>query len=237
MNTSVKQNSTHALLIATLLTLGAAGLQAAENPRIVPVTSKTHGKTYGQWGAAFWQWVLSIPVDRNPLTDTTGDFCGEGQSGPVWFLAGTFGNSAERSCTIPAGKTIFMPVFNWIFGSGVFDCDPTVPGVTCDVESLRASAAVNTEVAEVLEVTLDGLPVANVRGYRAFSPEPFSITYPEESVVGVAAGTYFPQVSDGYWLMLAPLSKGGHTIEIHVTAPGTIFGLIDYTVVHHLTVK
>ena len=31
------------------------------------------------------QWVLSIPADRNPLMDMTGEFCGEGQSGAVWF--------------------------------------------------------------------------------------------------------------------------------------------------------
>ena len=26
-------------------------------------------------GAAYWQWGLSIPVDENPLLDTTGEKC------------------------------------------------------------------------------------------------------------------------------------------------------------------
>jgi hypothetical protein len=138
---------------------------------------------------------------------------------------------------MPAGKALFMPVYNWIFGSGVFDCDPTVPGVPCNVDDLSALAAANTEVATVLEVTIDGVPVQNVRDYRASSPDPFSITYPENSVVGVPAGTYYPQVADGYWLMLAPLSKGKHTIEIHVVAPGTLYGTIEFTSVTHLTVE
>src|SRR5262245_56063587 len=227
-------------LVAAFALLPAAAALAAErnsNPTIIPFNAKPYGKTYGEWSAAWWQWALSIPADRNPITDTTGQFCDEGQSGPVWFYAGTFGNSAERSCSVPAGKAIFMPVYNWIFGAGVFDCDPTVPDVPCDVPALQAAAAANTDAADVLEVTIDGVPVQNVRGYRASSPGPFSITYPENSVVGAAAGTYYPQVSDGFWLMLVPLTKGGHTLEVHVLAPGTTSGTIEFTVITHLTVE
>lgn len=228
------------LLSALVLLLAAVPAQADSpnlNPGILPPNSTPHDLTYGDWTARWWQWVLSIPADRNPLTDATGEFCDEGQSGPVWFLAGTFETSAERSCTMPQGKHIFIPVFNWIFGSGVFDCDPTVPGVECDVEALQAAAAANTEAAEILEVTIDGKAVQNVSAYRAFSPEPFPITYPDNSVTGVPAGTYYPQVSDGYWLMLKPLKKGEHTITIHVLAPDTIFGTIEYTIVTHLIVE
>lgn len=235
-----KAKTTAILTLASWALIAASTALGAErnsNPGIFPPGASPYGDSYGQWAARWWQWVLSIPADRNPLTDETGAFCAEGQSGPVWFYAGTFGNSAERSCTVPAGKAIFMPVFNWIFGSGVFDCEPTVPGVPCDVEALRASAAANTEAAQVLDVIIDGVPVQNVRDYRARSPEPFSVTYPENSVVGVPAGTYFPQVADGYWLMLAPFPKGVHTVSIHVVAPGTIFGTIEYTVTTHLTVE
>jgi hypothetical protein len=222
------------MLIAAVSTARPPGPNP--NPSILPPNSTPYGHSYGEWAARWWQWALSIPADRNPLADTSGEFCDEGQSGPVWYLAGTFGNSADRECTVPAGKAIFVPVFNWIFGSGVFDCDPTVPGVPCDVDTLRAKAAANTEAAEDLDVIIDGVPVQNVRAYRASSPEPFSITYPENSVVGVPSGTYFPQVADGYWLMLAPLSKGQHTIQLHVSAPDTDFGLIEFVVVTHLTV-
>lgn len=207
------------------------------NPSILLPSSNPYGHSYSGWVVQWWQWAFSIPADRNPLTDETGAFCGEGQSGPVWFHAGTLGNSAERACSVPAGKAIFMPVFNWVFGAGVFDCDPTVPGVPCDVPTLEASAAANTEAAQVLEVWIDGVPVQSVRDYRASSAGPFSLTYPENSLVGVPAGTYFPNVADGYWLMLAPLSKGAHTIHIHVVAPDTIFGLIQFDVITHITVN
>ena len=244
MNTTAKENSTSplrsllpALLIAAGLALGGIHAQAAASPGVLPVVSKPHGKSYGEWASAYWQWALSIPADRNPIADATGAFAGEGQSGSVWFLPGTFGNSVDRSIRIPTGKTLLVPVSHWIFGAGVFDCDPTVPGVPCDVDELRLLAAANTEAADLLEVTIDGVALKNVRNYRALSPTPFSLTLPENSVVGVPAGTYSPQVADGYWLMLAPLSKGAHTIEIRVKAPGTIFGLIEYTVIHRLTVN
>ncbi len=56
----------------------------------------------------------------NPVEDNTGKFCGLGQSGPVWFLAGTFGGTVERTCTIPAGKALFYPLVNSIW----IDCPP-----------------------------------------------------------------------------------------------------------------
>jgi hypothetical protein len=228
------------LTVAVTMWLGAASSVPAgarnSNPSVLPPQSKAYGKSYGEWSILFWQWAMSIPADRSPVIDPTGEFCDEGQSGPVWFV-GSVGGSSERVCHIPAGKAVFMPVFNWIFGSGVFDCDPTVPGVPCDVETLRASAAANTEAAEVLDVTIDGVPLEDPRAYRAISPEPFSVTYPENSIVGVEAGTYYPQVSDGYWLMLAPMSKGEHNVTVHVVAPGTIFGTIEYTTINHFFVE
>ena len=33
----------------------------------------------------------------------------------------------------------------------------------------------------------------------------------------VPAGTYAPQVADGYWLLLGPLSPGRHKISVSVT--------------------
>src|SRR2546427_7156737 len=70
------------------------------NPGIAPPNSHPHGLTYGEWNGRWWQWALSIPSDVNPVLDTTGVHCAEGQTGKVWFLAGTFGGAATRTCTI-----------------------------------------------------------------------------------------------------------------------------------------
>ena len=68
---------------------------------VFPADSKPYGLTYGQWAAKWWQWSYSIPEENNPIKDTTGKDCAINQSGPVWFLAGTAGRSAEKKCTIP----------------------------------------------------------------------------------------------------------------------------------------
>src|SRR5262245_2884044 len=135
-----------AVSVSLLVSPPSVLAQRNPNPGVLSPTSKPYGKSYSEWAAAWWQWGLSIPADRNPLSDRTGEFCDEGQSGPVWFSGG-LATSGERTCTIPAGKALFMPIFNSIFGAGVYDCDPTVPGVPCDVPTLLAAAAVNTEAA------------------------------------------------------------------------------------------
>ncbi len=211
-----------------------AGKGNADNPGIAPPQSSAHGATYGEWAVKWWQWALGIPAAQNPVADTTGQFAAVGQAGPVWFLAGTFGGDAERTVAVPPGKALFMPVYNWIFGAGVFDCDPSNPGVPCDVPTLQQSAAHNTTSAQLLEAWVDGVAVNNLRSYRGTSPGAFSIVLPAENVLGLDAGLYYPQVADGYWLLLSPLSAGKHTIVVHVV-PDSSLGTA-FTVTYHLTI-
>ncbi|MFG0314202.1 MAG: hypothetical protein ACF8LL_08460 [Phycisphaerales bacterium] len=228
-----------ATVCALTLALGAYAMSGGNpNPGINPPHSHAHGKTYGEWASSWWQWALGIPADRSPLLDDSGQFCGEGQDGPVWFLPTNFGWDAEKYATVPEGKAIFMPIFQVVFGEAVYDCGASNPSVPCDVPTLRDTAAANIMPAEVLLVTIDGVVVEEPFAYRAFSPEPFSIYLPEGNVVGLPEGDYSPNVADGFWLMLAPLAPGEHEISTYVYAPDTpYFGTIEYTVITHLTVE
>jgi hypothetical protein len=203
----------------------------------LPINSQPFGKSYGEWTVAYWQWALGIPFAQNPwANDPTGAFAAVGQTGPVWFLGGTLGSSAERTLTIPLGKAIFMPINQWIFGATVFDCEPSNPGVVCDVPTLQAAAATNATASTTLEVTVDGNAV---QGFRATSPGAFNVTLPAGNVPEVGfgaptpAGTYGPHVSDGYWLMLSAASAGEHTITVHVVNP--FAG--EYFITYHITVQ
>jgi len=226
MNNKDERNSVsgHMRLVTALgatLFLALTTVASFADTVIVPPDSTpdaAYGKTYDQWTVAWWQWAFSIPAAVNPVLDTTGAYASEGQSGPVWFLAGTFGGGTiKRNITIPAGKAIFMPVYNWIFGASVYDCQPSNPGVPCHVPTLQASAAAATTSVQSMQVTIDGQSVNQLTQYRAASPGAFSVTLPDSNVVGLPAGTYAPQVADGYWLLLAPLEPGKHRISVEVT--------------------
>src|SRR5882672_9250621 len=92
-----------AFVAATLILGNVLALNAA-NVGVFQVNSKPYyGKTYGQWVVAYWQWAMSIPIANNPwANDPTGAYAAIGQSGPVWFLGGTLGDSVTRNITIPA---------------------------------------------------------------------------------------------------------------------------------------
>jgi hypothetical protein len=157
------------------------------------------------------------------------------QGGKVWFLASSFfGGTFERTCTVPTGKALFFPIIPAAFGAAVFDCEPTNPGVPCDVTALRTAAAESMQPV-TLEVSIDGEALSNLGDYEVQSPV-FSVTLPEGNVAGVPSGTYTPMVSDGYWLMLAPLSAGEHTIHIKTSITDGIFAGIETEVTYHLTV-
>ncbi len=222
------------MLAAVILNAATLSAEAGADPGVFPTSSKPYGQSYGQWVVAYWQWALSIPFDTNPwANDTTGEFAAVGQSGPVWFLGGTLGDSVTREVTIPAGKAVFLPVHPWIFGASVGDCTPSNPGVACDVETLRAAAAQAAEAVSTMEVSIDTQMIQNAWKYRTLSPSAFSVTLPVGNVLGLSAGTYSPQVSDGYYLILAPLSAGEHTIALHVAST---LGF-EYTIVYNIKVE
>jgi hypothetical protein len=61
------------------------------------------------------RWLLSIPVGVNPLAATeTGVNCAINQNGPLWFLAAPGGATYNRTCTVPFGAPLVMPVASYI---------------------------------------------------------------------------------------------------------------------------
>jgi hypothetical protein len=219
------------LAMGAVLVLAATAAMA-DGPAVLQVNSKAYyGKTYGQWVVAYWQWAMSIPFAVNPwANDPTGAFAAAGQSGPVWFLGGTLGDSVTRTFSMPAGKAIFLPVNPWVFGATVGDCEPSNPGVVCDITTLKRSAAAAAKADTLLAVSIDGQQVSDVKDYRVLSPDGFSVTLPDGNVVGLPAGTYFPQVADGYYILLAPPSNGAHTITVHVISSLGFEYLITYNI-------
>src|SRR5688500_7178459 len=71
---------------------------------VLPPDAPAYGLTYEAWTARFAQWAHSLPAAIHPATDPSGERCGLGQAGPVFFLVQAGDQEGiERACTVPAG--------------------------------------------------------------------------------------------------------------------------------------
>lgn len=216
------------LIIAPFLSsVAVANAQEQEEEQEDISVEEPRRQLTSQW----WQWVLSIPPEDNPLLDTTGEKCQEGDMGDVFFLVGTVGGSVERECTISEGQEILFPIINTLCFDkpgglvfpGQFD-PPRGPGNCQEQAESRIDQTSN------LEVSIDGVSIENLEDFRVQS-NPFPIKLPEDNIIGLPSGTYFG-ISDGYWVIVESLPEGEHTIEFGGQAPGFT---VDVT--YHLTVE
>ncbi len=225
---TVKSVGAMALVLAMAVNLALAD---KPGPEIYPPDTSAYGLSYGEWGDLWWQWAWSFPVDTSPLFDLTGAQAANGQSGPVWFLAGLTWFYADpalhvavRTVTIPAGKALFFPVANsiWVNLTDLGD-QPWSP------KQEAYARRVNTKSVNSAEVSceIDGWAVKGLADYRGHTPQQgeFMVYVPEDDIWGLGGwgldvpGYYGPCVQDGIYLMLAPLAAGEHTIHFTASWP------------------
>src|SRR5918992_4981379 len=176
------------------------------NPGVFALDSKPYGNSYEDWTIKFWQWLLAFPADKSPMTDQTGELCGENQnsSSPVFFLAFLGGGSAVRTCDVPAGKAILVPI-------NVVECSyAEFPGAKTD-EELHTCAEEDESSNPGLFLSVDGREFKDLEKYRVHS-RAFNVTFAENNVFATTPGPT-RAVSDGYWVILEPLSPGKHDIH------------------------
>jgi hypothetical protein len=210
-------HATGRIFATTCFLLGAAlpaVFAQGVNSGVYPPGNAVSGLTYGQWSAAWWQWLLAIPTgpgtDQNPQDDTTGQFCNTNQSGPVWYLAGSgTGAPTSRVCSFSSAKAIFFPLINVecsTLDAAPFNCTDEASCRKC------VTKIVDGIDPRSLSMSVDGAPALHgVQAFRVLSPF-FDFTVPSQNILGVPAGSGM-SVSDGYWIMLKPLSPGHHTIH------------------------
>jgi hypothetical protein len=203
------------LLVLALAPVGSllAGPGGGTDPRVFPLESRMNGASYSEWIARWYQWVCSLPKSHNPLFETAD--CSAGQSGPVWFLGGTFVvaeengvyvGRADRTCRIPSGTKLFFPIID--IAINTLNPDRTDQYLLDYAEYLGGFL-----VPESLRLEIDGKAVSDVAQYRVASPVFHTGPLPEDNILGRDAGTDPRVASDGYYVMLKPLSVGTHTVR------------------------
>jgi hypothetical protein len=192
------------VILALAVAAPIASGQTASQPQDLKALS-------GEW----WTWAISKP---SPLD---GDYIqgrrckGEFVEG-VFFLAGTQGGEATRTCTVPADTALFFPVLN----SFITDDEEAYPeGPTNFVDTALANGE--------FSATLDGEDLEIIR----IATGPFTLTVPKPNIFKAPPGPY-TAVSDGLWVYLPQgLKPGEYTVHFggtSVRADGTPFS-VDVT--------
>lgn len=173
---------------------------------IVPSYERVAGKSYLEWSAQYWAWLLP-QTERNPVLDLTGELCGNGQSGPVWFLAGGDAKSRiTRRCKVPSGKYLFLPAAVQMLSSkvGFGPCEK----LEADALASRAANAILSDF-----VSIDGQRFDALYDYRLHVPKCTTIRGPHGEAIASDLVYY------GTWVMLHPLPEGRHTISFGGSLP------------------
>ena len=169
--------------------------------------------------------------------------------GSTWFTVGST-TPVERWVTVERGQPLFLVLVSMIGcladacmdGEGKCQAGYGV-GDEALADYLRDGIRTCNDVSTAeLYATVDSHPLGNLFQYRAWSPQPFAWWYPAGSIVagGDEAGGELPlAVTDGWYLLLAPLSPGEHVVRYGAKCVNPDDPSIWCTAIllYHITVK
>ncbi len=190
---------------------------------VLPPEYIHYGASYAEWSAKWWQWALEGPFTVSPMADQTGEYAWQNQVDPVWYIAGSWGDInhpgpsvTSRNVTMPSGKALFFPIVNveWDY---TFCIEPNTPPKS--ITQLRQEAYNVMQGCRDLYCVVDGITIfdspdtAGCARFRVISPE-FQVLMPSDPC-GVLPSPFVmdPTVSDGVFVMLAPLPAGEHRVR------------------------
>jgi hypothetical protein len=183
---------------------------ASSSMNIFPPESKPYGLTHSEHAKNFWKWALNIPASENPVNDQIGAKCANGQASSnssVFYLSFNNGGKSERTCKVPAGKALFIPVMQ------VEISDKEAPGSS--VEDLASGAKKDQDSVNSLYLMIGDKEYSyeDLLKYRIQPTEPFEVVFPDNGIFGVAKGGPSKVVADGFYVLTEPLKNGTYPIH------------------------
>jgi hypothetical protein len=158
---------------------------------------KPYGLPYEDHAKNWWKWLVAMPIDINPTKDKTGDKCTNGQensNSSLFYLAGGGGGLFERTCEVPFGKGILIPVMV------VEVSEKEAPQAT--LEDLRKIAKNDQDHVTSLYIKI------NDKEYKDL----FELNFPKNAMYGVSEGPSMAS-ADGFYIITKPLPKGEHIVQ------------------------
>jgi hypothetical protein len=214
----------------TVLTLSVPLMAAGSPTNIFTPEEKPYGLTYEEHAKNFFKWLISIPSDENPMNDETGVNCAKGQlnsNSSVFYLSGGGGGNFERTCIVPEGKGVLVPVLV------VEVSDKESPGAS--VDELHAAAKQDQDSVTSLYLKVDDQEYnfEDLLKYRIHTDD-FQVVFPKNGVFGIVEGGPSKAVADGFYILTKPLSKGNHTIQFKSSLGSPNYASEGY---YHLNVQ
>lgn len=192
------------------------------NINILPTDSDPFGVSYKEWTVRWWQWLSSIPKNRNPALDYNGRDINTNQNYPsVLFLCQTYEKAERRPFRknrINKGRFIFMPIINYI---SIIDVD----GNTND--EILMTAKDKMDVIGPLEININGVKFqTGFEKFRIQSPF-FEINVPVNNIFNISAGIK-RCISDGYWIFFGPIFENLRLSSFSSCSSGITTIEVDY---------
>ena len=206
------------IFVLFLLSWISPSAASVDSVNIFPPENKPYGLPYEQHVKDFWKWVISLPIEKSPWSDSSGQDCSIEQletNSSVFYLSGNGGGKSDRTCKVPAGKGLFIPVSPFEIS------DKEAPSAS--VEDLHKIAKKDQDSVTSLYLKI---------GDREYSPqdlgkyriatEDFEVIFPQNAIFGASEGIS-KAVADGYYVITEPLAKGNYTItyKSSLICPGT----------------
>ena len=181
----------------------------SQSVNIFPPGSKPYGLTYAEHEKNFWKWTLGIPAKESPVNDPTGEKCTNGQSNTnssVFYLSFNNGGKSERTCKVPVGKGLLIPVMQVVI------TDKDLPNAS--VEELDRSAKKDQDSVNSLYLKIGDkeYKYKDLNTYRIHT-DVFEVVFPDKGIFGILEGGPSKAVADGFYILTEPLTNG--TYQIH----------------------
>jgi hypothetical protein len=193
--------------------VASSPVSALNSVNILPPGGKPYGLTYAQQIINFWKWQLGIPVKDSPANDPTGEKCTAGQlnsSSPLFYLSINNGGISQRTCKVPAGKALFIPVLESEISQKEF------PKALTDQDLSKAASTDAGSVNSLyLKIGDKEYNYQDLLKYRTHT-DAFNLNFANNGLFGIIQGGPTRAVADGYYIMTEPLAKG--TYPIHIKA-------------------
>ena len=175
-------------------------------------SDKPYNVSYVDYAKQFWEWQFSMPGnDEHPIRDDTGVNCANGQknsSSPVFYLSGGGGGTFDRTCEVPKGKGLLIPVMTVVASPNEYE------GSTFD--QIQSIVRADQDSVQYLNLRIDNqtFDTEDLLPYRTTPTDAFTVNYlccP--TLFGGVEGPTSLASADGYYIITKPLSPGKHLVH------------------------